>query len=238
MENINFLRLLSVILIITIIAVLMLVKSKQDSEINKDWSSYIISQIGSDTRPLFKKVMKDYFYKKNQNNNFQYRAANFGSGSGREDIELIDNGWEVLSIDSCSASFEVIEKKTLNSIGKSSFFHGDFASVKLTKKYDLIMSFYSLPFGSKKDLDKILRNINNHIKLEGIFVANFFGEGHDFVKNKRAYGISQKELLIKLLKNNFEIKEFKSNVYYTDAFSSEGQKIKWEVLEVIAKKHK
>lgn len=229
--------LLSFILIITVIISIKR-EHKKNNRVNKDWSSYIISQIDSDTRPLFKKIIKDYFDDREHKNNFQYSAVNFGSGSGREDIELINNGWEVLSIDLCPESFKVIEKNTQNSKGKSVFFHGDFNSVKLVKKYDLIMSFFSLPFGNKKNLDEILKNINNHIKADGIFVANFFGEGHDFVKNNKAYGLSSKELLMKLLNNNFEIIEFKNNTYYRKAFSSEGKKIKWEVLEVIAKKQK
>lgn len=234
----KFFRLVSFIitLIIMIIATLMIMEQTEEHQMNRDWSSYIISQIDSQPRPLFKKVMKNYFYGKETNSNSQYSAINFGSGSGREDIELINNGWEVLSIDSCPVSLKVIKEATKNSKGKSHFFRGDFASVKLTKKYDLIMSFYSFPFGKKKDLDKILENINGHIKSDGIFVANFFGEEHEFVKNKKAYGLSQKELLTKLLSNNFKIIEFKNNIYYDQSFSSEGKKIKWDILEVIAKK--
>lgn len=229
----------SLITIWLLIIVLKMIQNKEElTSEKKDWSSYIVSQEHGQTRPLFQKVMKKYFYQKDPNENTQYRAVNFGSGSAIEDIELINKGWEVLSIDSCLMSSKILDSKSKDAIGKSIFFLGDFNDVKLTKEYNLIMSFYALPFGKKQDLDKLLKNINLHIKPDGIFVANFFGNDHTFVKNKSAYGLSQKELFAKFLDNGFKIIEFKNKAYKAEAFSSEGKKVNWDVLEVIAKRQK
>jgi hypothetical protein len=203
---------------------------------SEGWGPYIQSQLKSNTRPLYQKVIDEYFKDKVCKSLDQLRAANYGSGAGHEDIELINMGWEVLSIDSCPLSREIVTNKTKNSVGKSVFFQGDFASAELVEKYDLIMSFYSLPFGRKKDLDFILGEISKHLKAEGIFTANFFGPKHEFVQKKKAYGISYDELLIKLKSNGFNIIELKSDFYRAQAFDSNGKEIDWDVLEVIAKK--
>lgn len=224
------------IFIITSVYMTMKPKAEVNKEVKKDWSSYITSQIDSETRPLYQKVIKEYFNEKNLKKNYQYRAVNFGSGAGIEDIELVNKGWEVLSIDLCHLSKEIIDINTRNSKGKSVFFEGDFLDAKLTDNYDLIMSFYSLPFGKKQNLDSLLKKIITHLQSNGIFVANFFGEEHEFVKNGKAYGVSQKELLFKLIDYGFEIIEFKKHVYSEKSFSSEGKKINWEVFEIIAKK--
>ena len=230
-----------VLLVITLLGVFVIssmFQTKNNKQVKKDWTSYINAQLNGETRPLYKKVIKNIFNDTISNKHFQYRAVNYGSGSGEEDIELINNGWEVLSIDSCPRSYEIITDKTKNSKGKSIFFQGDFIDAELTNEYDLIMSFYSLPFGKKQDLDKLLKIICVHIKPEGVFVANFFGEEHDFVKKNSAYGISKKELSEKLIHNGFEILELNNQAYEAKSFSSDGKKINWDVLEVIAKKNK
>ncbi|MBY0580205.1 MAG: class I SAM-dependent methyltransferase [Rickettsiales bacterium] len=213
-------------------------QTKNNKQVKKDWTSYINAQLSGETRPLYKKVINNFFNNIILNKHSQYRAVNFGSGSGEEDIELVNNGWEVLSVDSCLRSYEIIADKTKSSKGKSIFFQGDFVDAELTKEYDLIMSFYSLPFGKKQDLDKLLKKICIHIKPEGIFVANFFGENHEFVKKNSAYGLSKKELSEKLIRNGFKILELENQAYEAKSFSSDGKKINWDVFEVIAKKNK
>ena len=230
-----FMLLLVIISIIIMLSILQNKKNHQKP--SKDWSSYINSRIGDEPHELYKRVMKYYLNKLDQKEGYQYRAVNFGSGAGQEDIQLINKGWEVLSVDSCPLSSKIITEKTKNSKGTSITFQGDFLDAKLIGEYDLIMSFYSLPFGKKQNLSQLLQKINKHLKKRGLLIANFFGEEHDFVKNKAAYGISQKELLIKLLDNGFKIIEFKSKLYKASAFSSAvGEEVNWDVLEVIAKK--
>lgn len=200
----------------------------------KNWSSYISSRSKGKSRPLFQKVIKDYF----ANNNLlsSKRAVNFGSGSGQEDIQLVEMGWEVLGIDSCLLSSQIIQEKTKNYEGKYIPFIGSFEKAELVGEYDLIMSFYALPFMQKQYLADVLTTINVHLKEEGILVVNFFGLNHEFVKNNKAFGVSQKELFLLMWSKGFQIIEFHHKVYKDKSFTSEGKAINWEVLELVARK--
>ena len=235
--KIQKLILIILILLFTTLVALMTFANNPHSEkahATKDWSSYINFRSEAKPRALFQKVLKGYFAK--TNDSLIRRAVNFGSGSGKEDIQLVKMGWEVLGVDSCLLSSQIIQEQTKIYQGKYVSFVGSFEKAKLAGTYDLIMSFYSLPFMQKQHLEDLLQTINIHLKEEGVFVVNFLGLNHEFVKKEKAFGLSQKELFLLMLNNGFEIIEFNNKVYKAKSFTSKEKLINWDVLEVVARK--
>lgn len=160
------------------------------------------------------------------------RALILGSGAGNEDIELLRKGWEVWSVDQSPRSEKVIKQRATNFREKSHFHLGDFSSFKMTDNYDLVISFFALPFGDRKDLDSLVKNISNHMQKGSVFTVTFFGEQQDFVKKKVAYGIKQKELEELLIVNNFKIHYLINRIYdKKDAFDN---MVHWDIFDVIA----
>ena len=105
-----------ILLMITLLGIFVIApmfQTKNNKQVKKDWTSYINAQLSGETRPLYKKVINNFFNNIILNKHSQYRAVNFGSGSGEEDIELVNNGWEVLSVDSCLRSYEIIADKCI-----------------------------------------------------------------------------------------------------------------------------
>lgn len=206
----------------------------QEQAKKKDWSTFIkINHESGNLRTLYLEVMRKYF---SDANKAKYRAVNFGSGSAKEDLDLLKNGWEVLSVDSCDLTHEILSKEAKKLSGTSISFEGNFEDAKLEGQYDLIMSFNSLPFGKKDKLDLILKNLSQHLKNDnGIFVANFFGKKHGFTRQKTAFATTKKELYKKYLENGLEIIEFEE-VIIKNYKTQSGDTVTWHDFKVIAKK--
>lgn len=198
----------------------------------KDWTDFIkMKKESGKLRPLYLNVMEKHF---KDSGGKALRAANFGSGAAHEDVDLLKKGWEVLSIDSNPTTHQILSEKSKAFKGKSVSFEGNFEDAKLEGEYDLVFSVNSLPFGSKDKLDIILKNVSDHLRLNGgIFTANLFGKDHGFVDQGIAYFVTEDELRQKLRDNNFEITEFQE-VNKENYQTSEGEILTWHsfVFEV------
>ncbi len=202
-----------------------------------DWTQFIeMKHQKGALRPLYLDVIHKYFSNTSETHTSSLRAVNFGSGAAKEDLDLLKKGWDVLSIDSNPLTHEILSNDSKNLKGTSKSINDSFEEAKLDGKYDLIMSFNSLPFGQKNTLDSIFKNISHHLKEKtGLFVANFFGTEHGFVKQEIAYALSHEELSEKLLKSKFEIIEIKESLI-KDYKTQAGDPITWHDFKVIAKK--
>lgn len=162
----------------------------------------------------------------------KYRALDLGSGSGNETIDLLSRNWNVLGTDLSPRSGEVISQRAQQLGGRFQFQEGDFSTVRLNDYYDLVISFYSLPFGNKKDLPILITNLSCHMKSGAVIAVNFFGEKHDFVKHGKAYGITKSEINQLFDTNHFKIIYFLNRIYNQRDF--DGNQIHWDILDIIA----
>ena len=55
--------------------------------------------------------------------------------------------------------------------GKEIFLNQDWKNLKINKKFDLILAEASLNMVEAKNIDKVLRNVKNHLKDDGLFIA-------------------------------------------------------------------
>lgn len=129
---------------------------------------------------------------------------------------------------------EIITERMKYINGKFNFQLSDFENVTLNGKYDLVLSFFALPFGNKNNLPDLIGKISQHMRPDAIFAVTFFGKDHTFVKNGQAYGMSKDELSSLLTLNGFEIRYF-LNRHFNQA-GGNGDYDNWDVLDVIARK--
>lgn len=194
----------------------------------KDWSNYIDLSIDKTTYYLYNQVMHSDL--KNQHS----RALNLGAGSGNLDFDLASKGWDVTSVDTSPRSGEIINKRIQYINGRSHFQQASFENAQLTGDYDLVFSFFALPFGDKNSLPYLIKNISKHMKSGAQLAVNFFGNEHTFVQKGVAYGMTEDELSNLLLLNGFQIRYF-LNRHYEQPDSS-GALVYWDLLDVIAVK--
>jgi hypothetical protein len=162
------------------------------------------------------------------------RALSLGTGDGKEDIDLISRGWNVTSIDSEPYSGEYVSGilKTMKKSSKYTFQNVSFENAKLSGKYDYIMAFNSFPFGDKKSIPLIFEQIAKHSAKEAVIAMTMFGPTHSFVKRKRCFSMSKREIISLLESNDFEVL-FIERSNYDDLTNKH-----WDLFEIIARNNK
>lgn len=194
---------------------------------DSEWDEYIDAKISSGVNYLVHESYNKYL-----KNVAQKRAFDLGSGSGNEDVYLLNKGWHVTGLDSDERSGALIGFRAEDLPGKFDFQHAQFVDMKPTGIYDLFFSIYALPFGEKSNLKDIVSTISYHLTDKGLFVFNMFGENASFVLEGGAYSVEEEGLKALLSDYGFEIKylfrrQFKAN-------DVEGNSQQWDIFDVIA----
>lgn len=193
------------------------------------WAAYVDGSIGRNFYYLYQQAMYTSF--KDQRH---YRALSLGAGAGDPDVDLAARGWDVTSVDLSKRSSEVIAERMKFVNGSYQFQQSDFANAKLNGNYDLVMSFFALPFGEKANLPGLIKNISQHTKSGSVLAVNFFGPDHSFVKQGQCYGMTKAEVTQLLSANGFEVKFLLNRRYTQQDFN--GNNTFWDLLDVIAVK--
>lgn len=193
------------------------------------WAAYVDGSIGRNFYYLYQQAMYTSF-----KDHGHYRALSLGAGAGDPDVDLAANGWDVTSVDLSARSSEVVSARMKFVNGSYHFQQSDFAKAQLSGNYDLIMSFFALPFGKKADLPGLMKNISQHTKSGAVFAVNFFGPEHTFVKKGQCYAMTKDEISQMLAANGFEVKFFLNRHYTQQDFN--GNNTFWDLLDVIAVK--
>lgn len=169
--------------------------------------------------PPYQYYMGKPFWFSQRNGN----CLSIGPGAGRAEVNLIKYGWRVTAVDSCKYSHKIMnEQLDVKDQRKLNFIHGDFAQFTDTKKYNMILAINSLPF-IKVHLSKILPLL----KKNGIIIITLFAPDHGFVKQKKASGITKKE--IKNIMKKYQIL-FLEHVKY-----KRKDDMLWSSFDIIAK---
>ena len=99
-------------------------------------------------------------------------AIDFGCGVGNDTQFLIENGFYVTCVDKSNKAKELLYEK-LQNYDKYQFLNEDFINVNLPK-VNLFYTCLSLQFINKKDIDAVMKKINESINEGGFFVRKFF----------------------------------------------------------------
>lgn len=162
------------------------------------------------------------------------RALDLGSGSGDMVVDLVSKGWDVTGVDSSERSGEIITERVKCLKGTFSFQKCEFSSIKLIGNYNLILSFFSLPYGKKDELPNLINQLSKHMTSGGIIALNFFGPTHTWVKAQISYPVNRDELLSYLSSNGLKSLLCLNRIYDKRGFDN--NPIHWDVLDVIAEK--
>ncbi len=162
------------------------------------------------------------------------RALVLGSGSGDPDVDLVSQGWDVTSVDSSPRSGEVITERVKYLPGHHQFILGDFGKVNISGEYDFVMSFFSLPWGSRNDFPQLLNNISHHMKQGGFIAVNFFGPEHTFVKDGSCFGMDEAAIRAYFTANHLVIRQLIHRNYHQP--DAGGTPTYWDLYDVLAEK--
>ncbi len=121
-------------------------------------------------------------------------AVDLGCGIGIESLELLRQGWRVLSVDSQQEALDYLNKNMSDEVkDHSQTFCGLFEEVDFPS-CDFIWAGNSLPFCSADQLHTVLTRIARALKPGGRFAGDFFAPRHAWAGNKNINTFSTNEL--------------------------------------------
>lgn len=98
-----------------------------------------------------------------------------GCGTGEHDFCFVKNKYQVTGIDK-SKEMIAIAKNKMHLSGGPEFYTGDIAELRITKKFDVAVALFHVMsyLTCNSILIKSLKNINNHLKKNGLFIFDFW----------------------------------------------------------------
>lgn len=169
------------------------------------------------------------------------QALDLGCGEGRDTLELLRKGWNVIAVDKNPQAFQWLQKHKNVQIYQDSLTcitssFEDFFALKLSiKSFDLIVANWALPFSTRTQFPSAWNNIVSHLKIGGRFAGHFFGKNHSWTSIRPNLIFFTKDEVLNLFQS-FEIEYFEEE--NTDKDSMAGEKCHWHVYTIIAKKLK
>lgn len=210
---------------------------------NKYPSSYLVS--------LYYRIIKKYLPKTEENR--PYRVLDFGCSFGANSMIFKDDGLEVYGVDISSDAIK-------HCIENGKFDADHFVSSNLltekwpfSEKMDLIIALQVLQYFSNKDLKKLLNILQEHMVLNGVFLADIPSFNHPFYREyqgKKAdedgllrikkSGKADKELYVRVLSDKSEMRQifpqFKevATLHMVEEFESEVEEFYFIGLNTIS----
>jgi SAM-dependent methyltransferase len=121
-------------------------------------------------------------------------AIDLGCGIGIESLELLRQGWRVLSVDLEQEALDYLSGNIPDAVkNHSQTFCGSFEDVEFPK-CDFIWAGNCLPFCPAEHLQTVLTRIADALNPGGRFAGDFFAPRHAWAKNKNINTFTTEEL--------------------------------------------
>lgn len=122
------------------------------------------------------------------------KALDIGCGAGIDSKYLAENGFKVEAIDLNKTSVEET-KKICEGLAVNAILKNVNDYVITPNNFDLIIAWNTLSFLGKEEAERILLDIKNGLKENGLFVFSVFGPKDDWAKNHSEMSFWTKEEL-------------------------------------------
>lgn len=159
-------------------------------------------------------------------------AADLGCGSGRDTLELLHRGWEVLASDKEEEGIRRLDTKVPSSQRARLVTHvAPFEGLQLPAR-QLINASFSLPFCHPGHFDALWQQIVDALPAGGLFAGQLFGDRDDWADSASMTFHTRAQLDARLVP--FEIISLKE--VDEDGGTATGKEKHWHYFEVIARK--
>jgi tellurite methyltransferase len=190
------------------------------------WEEYYKKLQNSPPRPLLLKALGFCDAKRND-----LCAIDLGSGTGRDTLHLLENGWTVAAVEREAKGVELLKNSLSSDAAEClSIIQSSFEDLSELPKSDLVYASFSLPFCKPEYFPKFWKVLMSSTKSNSILAANFFGPDDDWVKNGELCAHSEQEI-IQLLEN-FKILDWHEQNGHGK--TATGPDKNWHVFTVIA----
>ncbi|MFO1258232.1 MAG: class I SAM-dependent methyltransferase [Gammaproteobacteria bacterium] len=113
------------------------------------------------------------------------RAADLGCGSGGDTLYLLEEGYDVTAVDIEEAALNIVSQRAYSeNLPSPKLICGRMEELKSSVQFDLISSNLALPYVGPVHFLKIWSKIVQYIRFGGVFSGQFFGNAHEWSKDK------------------------------------------------------
>ena len=159
-------------------------------------------------------------------------AVDLGCGSGRDTIEILRRGWNVLAVDSSKEAFRSLLSRNDLPVGVLlETQHARFESMNLPM-CNLINAGFSLPLCPKKAFPTVWNKIVSCLRAGGRFSGQFYGDRDSWRTNSDLTFLTREETegyLAGLVTEFFQEEE-------EDSVTPRGSSKHWHIFHVVARK--
>jgi SAM-dependent methyltransferase len=160
------------------------------------------------------------------------RAVDLGCGSGRDTIELLRRGWQVLAIDAEADAIEALRNRTdLPAQARLETRLGRFEDLSWPPA-DLVNSSFALPLCAPADFARLWRRIVESLSPGGRFAGQFYGERDGWAGDPSLTHLSRKDA--EALLEELEVECFDEEE--EDSVTPRGKPKHWHIFHVVARK--
>jgi trans-aconitate methyltransferase len=208
-----------------------MIDSSEKSTVDRDWSAYYQAVAGRPPRDTLLKAL-DLFDLEKSTKSSRF-AVDLGCGDGRDTVELLHRGWQVLAID---GNEEAIAKLYDHKDVDSTWLETQvmrFESLILPNSINLINSSFALPFCHPEDFPKLWHKIIASLQIGGRFCGHLFGDRDTWATTYPNMTHYSKEKVEKLLKS-FNVEYFEEEEHQGE--TAIGEQKYWHIFHIVASK--
>lgn len=191
-----------------------------------DWVGYYDAQIGREPREVLVRVLERF-----QREGRVGSAVDLGCGDGTDTVELLNRGWEVVSIDAQGDSIRrVREKIPPEAASRSTTIVSAMEDANLPRA-DLVFASFSLPFCRPDAFPDLWHRLRSSLYPGGRFAGELFGDRDSWASDPDM--TFHDAGAARSLFDGLEVESFEEEEEDGEAF--DGQK-HWHVFHVIPRR--
>lgn len=161
------------------------------------------------------------------------RALDLGCGAGRDSGYLVDNGFQVIALDSEGSSEIFINR--LKNRGDIRFVQCSYDQYEFPiEHFDIINAHYALPFNPPDTFNEVFEKLKASLKPGGIFTGQLFGSNDEWNKPGSKMTFHTKQEALQLLEG-LEIIKFEE-VDDPNSSTANGAPKHWHYFNILARK--
>ena len=208
-----------------------MIDSSEKSTVDRDWSAYYQAVAGRPPRDTLLKAL-DLFDLEKLTKSPRF-AVDLGCGDGRDTVELLKRGWQVLAIDGNEEAIsKLYDRKDIDSTWLETQVRR-FEGLTLPNSIDLINSSFALPFCRPEDFPNLWSKIIASLRSGGRFCGQLFGDRDTWATTYPNMTHYSKEKVEKLLRS-FQVEYFEEEEHHGE--TAIGEQKYWHIFHIVASK--
>lgn len=195
--------------------------------LQRDWNAYYNAVEGRPPRETLLKALEQFEAIPSDQPRF---AVDLGCGDGRDTVELLRRGWQVLGIDAEPKALERLQQRTDCDLSHLETQLSRFEASVLPPSVDLINSSFALPFCPPAHFPRFWAEIVAALKPGGRFSGQLFGDQDSWASDGRITHLTREQ--VEQLLQPFTVEYFEEENH--PGKTALGELKHWHLFHIVA----